>query len=157
MNSIASIFAAINIWYWFALAAILVIMEVVIGTSFFLLWIGASAAIVGTVLFLYPALSWEYQFLLFAVVSAACLLFWHTYLKRRQKYSDQPTLNRRNEQYVGRTVTLTEPLVNGRGRIRIDDSFWRIEGPDMPEGTLVKVVGVDGVVLKVVSINSQDQ
>jgi hypothetical protein len=38
--------------------------------------------------------------------------------------SDQPKLNRRGEQYVGRTFTLEEPIVNGHGKIRVDDSTW---------------------------------
>ena len=63
--------------------------------------------------------------------------------------SDQPNLNRRGQQYVGRTFTLDEPIVNGLGKIHVDDSTWKIEGNDCPAGTKVKVTGVDGVILKV--------
>lgn len=153
MDNLTEMFASINLWYWFSLALVLVILEVLLGTSFFLLWVGASAAAIGGVLLFYPALSWEFQFLIFAVLSLACLMYWHLHLKNQVTSSDQPNLNRRNEQYVGRTVTLDEPIVNGRGKIHIDDSFWRIEGRDLPAGTLVKVVGVDGVVLKVEKAN----
>lgn len=149
MESLNDLFAGINQWHWFGLAVILAILDVTLGASFFLIWIGVSAAIIGVVVFVFPSLTWEYQFLLFGALALTCLLYWHTHLKHRTNVSDQPNLNRRNEQFVGRTITLTEPIINGRGRIHIDDSFWRIEGPDLPEGTLVKVVGVDGVVLKV--------
>lgn len=141
----------INQWCWFLLAAILTILEVMIGTSFFLLWLGISALAIGIIVLLYPNLIWEYQFLIFSAVAIACLGFWYMHLKNNvHTSSEQPNLNRRNEQYVGRMVTLAEPIINGRGKIHIDDSFWRIEGPDLPTGTLIKIIGVDGVVLKVI-------
>lgn len=150
MHNLLDIFADINQWYWFGLALVLVILEVMLGTSFFLLWIAASAAAIGIILMVAPTLAWEYQFLIFAAIALACLMYWKLHLKHQNNVSDQPNLNRRNEQYIGRSVTLTEPIENGRGRIHIDDSFWRIEGSDMPVGTSVKIVGVDGVVLKVI-------
>lgn len=136
-------------WHWFAMAVTLVILDVVLGTSFFLLWLGISAATVAIVLWLFPGLTWEYQLLLFALESAACLLFWHFYLKNNPAQSDKPRLNRRSEQYIHREIFLDEPIVNGRGKVHIDDSIWRVEGPDLPAGARVKVVGVNGVILKV--------
>ena len=68
---------------------------------------------------------------------------------RHPTETDQPRLNRRGEQYIGRTFTLDEPIVNGLGKIRVDDSTWKIEGGDCAAGTRITVVGVDGVVLKV--------
>ena len=149
MNSFAEMFSSINQWYWFALALVLVILEVMLGTSFFLLWIGVSAAAIGVILLVSPGLAWEFQFLIFAVLSLACLIYWNFHLKHQVNTSDSPNLNRRTQQYIGRVVTLREPIVNGRGKIQIDDSSWRVEGEDLPIGTAVKVVGVDGVVLKV--------
>ena len=58
-------------------------------------------------------------------------------------------LNRRAEQCVGRLYTLEEPIVNGRGRVKVDGVFWKIEGDDLEAGNRVKVVGADGVILKV--------
>ena len=48
--------------------------------------------------------------------------------------SDQPLLNRRGEQLIGRIATLTEPIKDGRGRVRIGDTMWRVSGPDLPAG-----------------------
>ena len=42
-----------------------------------------------------------------------------------------------------------EPIVNGHGQVRVDDTNWRVTGPDLPSGTRVKVVAADGAVLKV--------
>ncbi len=149
MGYLTDIFAELTAWHWFGSALILVILEVLLGTSFFLLWVAVSAVIVGVILLMVPVLIWEYQFLIFAGTAVICLIYWRAHFKNNHSTSDQPNLNRRNEQYVGRVVTLGEPLVNGRGRIQIDDSYWRVEGPDLPVGTAVKIVGVDGVVLRI--------
>jgi membrane protein implicated in regulation of membrane protease activity len=60
-------------------------------------------------------------------------------------------LNRRGQQYTGRIFTLDHPIVNGVGKIDVDDSTWRVKGPDLEAGTRVRVVGVDGVVFVVES------
>ena len=62
--------------------------------------------------------------------------------------SDQPLLNQRGAQYVGRRFTLDEPIVNGQGKIKVDDSTWKIRGADCDAGVTVEIVGVDGVVLE---------
>ena len=53
--------------------------------------------------------------------------------------TDQPLLNRRGAQLIGRIATLAEPIKDGRGRIRIGDTLWRVSGPDLPAGTRVRV------------------
>lgn len=149
MHSFTDLLATLNQWYWFGFAVILVILEMLLGVNFALLWLGVSAASVGLVMVLDPSLSWEYQFIIFALESVACLVFWNLHLKHVTQRSDEPNLNRRSEQYIGRIVTLQEPIVNGRGKVHIDDSSWRVEGVDLPAGTAIKIVAVDGVVLKV--------
>jgi membrane protein implicated in regulation of membrane protease activity len=52
-------------------------------------------------------------------------------------------------QYVGRDFTLAAPVVNGQGKLSIDDTIWKVEGEDLPEGTQVRVVGVDGTILRI--------
>jgi len=58
-------------------------------------------------------------------------------------------LNRRAEQLIGRVVVLDQAIANGVGRARIDDAFWVVAGPDLPAGSRVRVVAVDGMTLKV--------
>jgi len=67
--------------------------------------------------------------------------------------TDQPTLNRRNAQYLGRTVRVAEAIAGGEGKVRIADSVWPARGPDCAEGTWVKVVGAEGVYLVVAAID----
>lgn len=135
-------------WHWWALGVILVILEV-FSPGVFFVWMGVAAGVVGLLLLLFPAIGWEYQVLVFAAVSVASVVIWRLYLNRHPIATDQPHLNRRGEQYLNRLFTLDEPIVNGLGKIQVDDSTWKIAGSDCPAGTRVRVVGVDGVMLKV--------
>lgn len=134
-------------WHWWILALILLVLEVFAPGTFFL-WLGISAIFTGLLMLLIP-MGWEMQFLLFAILSVVSVTLGRAYIKKRPIETDRPNLNRRGAQYVGRTFTLSEPIVHGFGKIRVDDSTWKIEGADSPVGSQIKVVGVDGVVLKV--------
>lgn len=142
----------LNHWIWFALAAALIILEVLIGASFFLLWLGIIASCIGALVWLLPTMTWQTQIFFFALGSISSILLWRRYTNKHPTQTDRPSLNRRSEQYIGRIFTLDEPIVNGRGKIRVDDSIWSVEGPDLPAGTQVEVIGVDGVLLKVKEI-----
>ena len=48
-----------------------------------------------------------------------------------------------------RSFTLKQPIVNGRGKLTIEDTVWEIEGPDMEPGTLVKGTAVNDMTLVV--------
>ena len=45
--------------------------------------------------------------------------------------------------------TLEKPIVNGVGTIRIEDTIWRVNGPDLPAGSRVRIERADGVELAV--------
>jgi inner membrane protein len=64
--------------------------------------------------------------------------------------SDQPDLNRRAEQLVGRVLLLEEAIEGGRGKVRVGDTLWLAEGADLAAGTRVKVTGVRRDALQVV-------
>ena len=53
------------------------------------------------------------------------------------------------EALVGREFTLEKPIVDGTGTVRIDDTIWRVAGPDAPAGSRVRVVQADGASLTV--------
>lgn len=142
------LFTELNSWHWGVIAVILIILEV-FAPGAFLIWLGVAAAVVSVVMVLVPTISWETQFVIFAIVSVASIYGWRLYVRKYPPKSDQPVLNQRGEQYVNRTFTLDEPVVNGLGKIKVDDSTWKIEGEDCESGTKVRVIGVDGVVLKV--------
>jgi len=78
------------------------------------------------------------------VLSVVTLVVYKQYQKSHPVTTDQPKLNRRGEQYVGRVFTLDEPIVNGVGKVKVDDSTWKVSGEDMSAGTKVRVADVDG-------------
>jgi len=63
--------------------------------------------------------------------------------------TDQPALNRRSVQLVGRVVMVDEAITHGRGKVRIGDTLWLVEGPDTPAGAQVRVTAAQGAVLRV--------
>lgn len=120
-----------------------------VAPGFFFLWMGIAALLVGLVLILLPELTWNYQLLLFALLSVGSIVVWQLRLRRHPTRSEDPLLNRRGHQYIGRVFTLDAPAVNGYGKIRVDDSTWRVlVEQDCPAGTRLRIVGVDGVLLK---------
>ena len=135
-------------WHWWVFAIALLIIELFAPGAFFL-WMSVSAVVTGAILFVLPGLSWEYQMFFFSALSLASIVAWRGYLRKHPTETDQPLLNRRSAQYIGRTFTLDEPIVNGQGKIRVDDTLWKVHGKDCPENTRVKVVAVNGVVLEV--------
>ena len=137
----------LNYWKWGIFALTLLILEMLAPGAFFL-WLGIAAGVVSALLLVAPETSWQVQFVVFSFASMISLYIWHNRLKKKPTATDEPTLNRRGEQYIGRTFTLQEPVVNGVGKIRVDDSTWKIEGDDCDSGTRVEITGVDGVVFR---------
>ena len=135
-------------WDWFIAGLVLVILEVFAPGAVFL-WLGIAAGVVGAVVFFVPYLDWKFQFTLFAVLSVVSIVVSRRYLKRRPLETDHPNLNRRGAQYVGRDLILDAALSGGRGRLRVDDTTWSVEGPDLPAGAKVRVTAVNGATLKI--------
>ncbi|MGQ0621130.1 MAG: NfeD family protein [Panacagrimonas sp.] len=132
-------------WYWWIAGLALLILEMLIPSGFVLLWMGASAIAVGAVAAFTP---WQLELVLFGVISIASVVVFKR-LRPPLSPTDAPMLNRRGESYVGRVFTLEEPIINGVGKLRVDDSQWRISGADLPAGSQVKVVRADGATLQV--------
>lgn len=143
------LFSHLVFWHWFALAVVLGILDVTLGANFFFVWCGVSAVLVGILKLMFASMTWEYQFLIFGIGVMASLVIWRMYLSKHRSLSDKPSLNKRSAQYIGRTFTLEEAIVNGRGKVRVDDTLWLVTGEELPAGTVVKVISVDGTVLKV--------
>lgn len=135
-------------WHWWILAAIFLTLEILAPGAFFL-WIGAAAAVTGLLAWLIPAMTWEIQTILFSLLSIVSIALSKTILKKNPIISENPNLNSRAQQYVGRIFPLTEAIVNGIGKIRVDDTSWKVRGKDYPINTLVKVVAVDNTFLLV--------
>ncbi|MCJ2140486.1 NfeD family protein [Methylobacterium sp. E-066] len=135
-------------WSWVIAGLVLAGAEIVV-PGVFLIWFGLAALATGLAAALIP-IPWQAQTLLFAGL-AVVLVGLATRLHRRAGPHDA-ILNRPDRGLIGREGVLAEPIVQGTGRIRFDDTLWRIEGPDLPAATRVRVVGLSGTVLKVEAV-----
>lgn len=133
-------------WFWLTLGGLLLIAEM-LGTNGYLLWSGIAAVAVGLVRWLTP-FSWEGQGLLFALLTLLAVGIWYRWLARRQRKPS--TLNQRGAQMIGMQLTLSDSLVNGLGHVQIGDSSWRVQAAsDLPAGTQVTVVALEGITLRI--------
>ncbi|MGY6215274.1 NfeD family protein [Methylolobus aquaticus] len=139
-------------WHWWAAGALLLVVEL-LSPGMYFLWMAEAALLTGALLWAWPDLSWESQLLTFSVLSVASIVLARKLLTRHPIESDRPLLNRRAAQLVGRVCVLPEPIVNGEGKIRIDDSMWRIRGSDAPAGARIRIIGADGVMLRVAALD----
>ncbi len=137
-------------WYWWALAAVLLVFEMLLpGVVFLFLAAGAIAA--GAVMLMSPSLSLEFQLLIFAVVAVGSAIVLRPMLRRLQlSRTGEPTMNARGQSLVGKVLVLDAPILNGRGRVTLGDGSWSVTGPDMMAGARVRVTAVDGNELTVV-------
>ena len=135
-------------WYWWALAAVLLVFEMLMPGVVFL-FIAIGAAVAGLLLLVASGSSLEFQLAVFAIVSVASMVVLRPYLKRLQNKTAEPTLNARSESLVGQVFVLDQPILAGRGRIKLGDGSWIVTGPDMVAGAKVRVAAVRGTELRV--------
>jgi membrane protein implicated in regulation of membrane protease activity len=140
-------FVSLGSWNWFIAAAVLGVIEVLAPGSF-MMWLGLSALLVGAVSLLLDW-AWQAQAIAFAIFAVAFVPAWRHFSRKVERPVDRPFLNRRAEGYVGRVFTLDKPIVDGFGTIRIDDTVWRVSGPDCPAGSRVKISHAEGANLMV--------
>lgn len=147
MSELSPFFQNLGEWNWLILGAGLIGLEILV-PGVFLIWFGLSALIVGSVA-LGIDISWQWQLILFAVLSLIAVILSRRFFKNTENESDKPFLNQRAEQNIGRSFVLTQAILHGHGRVQIADSTWAVEGEDCSEGTMVKVIGVEGTTLMV--------
>ena len=136
-----------NPWWWMGLAVILAIAEIV-SPGVFLIWIAAAAAITGGVAVVVniPLIA---QFLIFAVLCIACVWAGRRWYADNPVESQDPMLNDRIARMVGEVVIVDQPIIYGKGRVRVGDSIWDCSGNDAAIGAAVRIIGANGSVLMV--------
>jgi membrane protein implicated in regulation of membrane protease activity len=139
-------------WYWFAGGVLISVVEIFLPGVLFI-WLGIGAVATGLAVLAAPGMAPSYQFLIFAVCALIATVAGRKFVKSRERPSDHPDLNRRAVQYVGQVFTLDAPTADGRGRMRVGDTTWNIGvrpgRGDVPAGSHVRVVGVEGATLVV--------
>ena len=121
-----------------------------------MLWFGIAALIVGTISLTFGESvfwPWQAQLIAFAVLSLISAIIGRRYFYNARPDTDQPNLNERGAQMIGRLSTLSDPLENGTGRVKLGDTIWRVVGPELPAGSRVKVVGIEAGTLRVEAVD----
>lgn len=154
MTDFYSLMQGLEPWHWLSLSLALIVIELAFIGAYFLLAIGVAAAVVALVLFAVPALFWHAQLSLWAVLSIAAIAGWSIYKKANPSLdedSDEPLLNNRAAQYIGRIFVLESDLSDGEDvQHKVDDSFWTLRARgDLKKGARVKVVDAKSTVLTV--------
>lgn len=150
------IVTSLGLWNWIIVGCILLILELIV-PGVFLIWLGFAAlatafvsGLIGEHLWLG---TWQGEITIFLVFSVLFVVAGRRYFYKKST-SDEPLLNNRTDQLIGQIATLNEPIKNGHGRVRIDDTIWRVTGPDLPAGTKVRLAYFRNGAFEVDAINS---
>ena len=136
-------------WVWAAAAALVAVAELHAPGSY-LVWIALGGAVTAATVAAGGVASLEQQVGCFVVASAAsCVLGWFVYRALPGRRGTESTLNQRSSQLIGATAIVSEPFVNGEGKVRLGDSLWLAKGPALPTGAAAVVIAVEGTRLVV--------
>lgn len=144
------------VFYWWTLAVSLLGIEI-LAPGFFFLWLSLSGFIVGLMLLIIPTTSIAIQLLVFALLSIVSIFIWRRFGIQNKPETDHPLLNKRGAQYIGRSFSLYESIENGRGKIKVDDSIWVVQGEDCSLGTKVEVIAVSGTLFEVKLVKNKTE
>lgn len=128
-------------WNWYLLGVVLVVIELLL-PGVYVVWFGIGALVCGLLFQVIGDIYWPYQIIAFCTFSSLSLFLGRRFIKQAAP-SKTSTLNRRLYQYIGRRGTLETPIVNGKGRVKLDDTYWTVTGADLPANTAVTITGVE--------------
>ncbi len=142
-----------GVWTWWILGIALIGIEVLAPGTFFL-WFGLAAFVVGAITMMVGLDSaiwvWQFQLIVFVCLALVFAIAGRSLMQKKGwDKSEQPALNERGAQLIGRHAVLSQPITEGMGRATIGDTTWRVIGPDLPEGTKVVVTGASAGTLTV--------
>ena len=133
---------------WLAAAVVLGVAELLV-PGVFLVFLAVAAAIVAVATLVLPDLPLAAQVGAFGMWSVVAVLIGRRWYHDYPVESSDPLLNDRARRLVGETVLVTEPIVSGRGRVRVGDGEWPATGPDTPVGARMRIVSVTGGIVVV--------
>lgn len=135
-------------WHWIVFGIALMLTEMFLA-SFFVLWFGVAAIVIGALLFLLPGLSLTAQILLWTLLSSALAFAWLKYLKPFSKDNTKAGLSREailGE--IGQVISL--PNAERRGTLRFpapvlgSDEWLFISQDSLAIGDRITVTDVSG-------------
>lgn len=137
-------------WMWVVLGFALATLEI-FTMSFFVLWFGIGAVLVGLLSWAIPELTLASQLLAWTVVSALLVVFWFKVINKRA-----PDTRWTAEDVIGETGLLTAPVsefVKGRVRFQkpiLGNEEWScISNSEIPSGERVRIVSIEGNTVRI--------
>ncbi|MAK65278.1 MAG: hypothetical protein CMF75_11150 [Maricaulis sp.] len=153
MDILSDLFGRMNMWAWWAISGLILIAEVLTGTSY-LLWPAAAAFLTGFVAMEMFGISWPVQLAVFALLTLPLLWVGDRYVRPALKLGADSGLNDRSSRMIGERVVTVADFASGRGRVRYGDTEWAAEsedGSDPQAGQTWTVKAVKGVILVIAS------
>jgi len=150
LDMFLSVFDRMNLWAWWAISGVILIAELLTGTTY-LLWPAAAAFLTGFVALEVLGVSWPVQLAVFAMLSLVLLWAGDRWVRPAMKAGAGSGLNDRSARMVGQHVVAVADFVSGRGRVKYGDTEWAAEtadGSNPPAGATLHVEAVDGVILR---------
>ena len=142
-------FSTLTQWHWLSLGLVLFILEI-FGASGFLIGLALASFVLAGLTAMELVTNWQYQLLWFALLGVVfTVLYWRVF-RSFNRTTDEPLLNDRAAQLIGRKFLLEQVLENGQGRVQLGDTLWKAEAEtELAIGTTVEVYASEGMVLKV--------
>ncbi len=147
------IFTNLQPLHWFVFALVLLGIETlgaggfVIGTALaaFSLWLLGLAGI---------ELDWQMQLVIFSVLAIIYTVGYWKYFRNFNQKTDQPNINNRAAQLIGRQVTLSEDIGVGEAKLSIGDTLWRVRCAEpLSAGARIEVYDNEDMTLLVRPVN----
>ena len=134
------------IWFWFALAVVLVVVELST-TQLVSIWLAASAAVTAVLTAIFPALGVQWQILIFVFLSAVLLVSTRKLVKKFMKRTKDQETNL--ELYIDKVVAVTEEIDNIKdtGAVKMNGIIWSARSTDgsvIPEGDYAVIKKIQG-------------
>lgn len=150
-SNLMTTFLNLGGWGWIIFGMVLVVIEIFAPSTIFL-WFGVGALITGLISLVFTDIGWQYELLIFALLSITLLLTARRYLLNKTGETDEPSLNQRGVNLIGRRAVVAESILNGEGKVKVGDSYWLAQSDEaINEDAIVEIIGVEGTALKVKS------
>lgn len=145
----STVLADVGPYAWWIAGLVLLVLEIVV-PGVYLLFPGIAALIVGTnALVLGDSFGWQQQVIAFAVLSIVAVLIGRRWYGAKTVTTAPLSSSNRADRLIGQTATLSDAIVGNRGKVAIEDGWWMVEGPDLPQHSRVKIVAARGAILTV--------
>ena len=139
-------------WHWIVLGIVLMLLELAVPT-FFLIWFGAAAVIVGLLVAVFPALSLAWQIVVWIAGAIAFIWLWFRIFKRGLHKTRAGMSKGSLVGEVGLVTKEIRPYETGQVRFQkpiLGDDLWdALSEDEIRIGERVRVLDIEGNMVKV--------